>query len=413
MKDDIVADYLREILEELQDNSEGEVADYIQELADADPEPFSVALCTTDGQIYAQGLHEGDVELEFTIQSMSKPFAYALALEEHTLKKVARYVGMEPSGEAFNELSLEGETKRPMNPMINAGAITVNQLINGEESLVEDRVEKILAFFSDLADRELTIDQSTCDSELATSDRNMSIAHMLRSYDMIRDEAHDAIDSYVQQCSIKVTVSDLAMMAATLANGGEQPRSGKQVCSKEVALQVQAVMASAGMYNGAGRWMAQVGIPAKSGVSGGIIGTLPGRMGIAAFSPKLNPNGNSVRARRVFQYLSRDMGLHLMAAEKRGRVAVRNISTVEDAAADQGIKTIIRLQGDIDFNAGEKIWRTVREHEFASKSVVVDLDKVDEVNEVGGRMLRELHDHFVDHGYKVELVDNDGVLGPE
>lgn len=180
MKDDILSEYLKEQLEQLKDNSEGAVADYIPELAQADPEPLSVAFCTVDGQVYAQGLREGDVDLEFSIQSMSKPFAYALALEEHTLEHVARFVGMEPSGEAFNELSLDGETKRPMNPMINAGAITVNQLINGEESSVEDRVEKILSFFSELAGRELHIDQPTCDSELLTSDRNLSLAHMLR-----------------------------------------------------------------------------------------------------------------------------------------------------------------------------------------------------------------------------------------
>ena len=410
MKDDIVSEYLKEQLEQLKDNSEGAVADYIPELAHADPEPLSVAFCTVDGQVYAQGLREGDVDLEFSIQSMSKPFAYALALEEHTLDHVARFVGMEPSGEAFNELSLDGETKRPMNPMINAGAITVNQLINGEESSVEDRVEKILSFFSELAGRELHIDQPTCDSELLTSDRNLSLAHMLRSYGMIQDTAHDAVDSYVQQCSIMVTVSDLSKMAATLANGGTHPVTGKRVCSNEVALQVQSVMASAGMYNGAGRWMASVGLPAKSGVSGGIIGTLPGRLGIAAFSPKLNENGNSVRAKKVFQRLNKHMGLHLMATEKRGRVAVRSITTVEDDKADKGITTVIRLQGDIDFNAAEKIWRAIREHEFESNSVILDLDKVDEINAVGGRMIREFRDRMIAAGMDLTVVDSDGVL---
>lgn len=413
MKDDVIGDYLQELLKKLQDNSEGEVAAYIPELEAADPEPFAVAFCTNEGQVYAEGLREGDSEREFTIQSLSKPFAYALALKEEGLEEVARFVGMEPSGEAFNELSLDKATKRPMNPMINAGAITVNQLINGEESSVEDRVNKILEFFSDLAGRQLRIDTDTCDSELKTSDRNMSLAYMLRSYGMIQDSAEDAIDSYVKQCSIMVTVSDLAMMAATLANGGVQPKTHKEVCSRRVAVQVQAVMASAGMYNGAGRWMASVGLPAKSGVSGGIIGTLPGRLGIAAFSPKLDEEGNSVRAKRIFEYLNRDMGLHLMAPDKQGRVAVRSISTVEDdhATGDADSKrTVVRLQGDIDFNACEKIWRTIQEHEFESENVTFDLEKVDEVNTVGKRMIREFRERLVSNGMKIEIVDPDEVL---
>lgn len=410
MKDNMVSDYLRETLKQLSDNSKGEVASYIPPLADVDPDTFSVAICTTDGTVYAEGLRPQDKDLEFTIQSMSKPFAYALALEEHTLEEVARFVGMEPSGEAFNELSLEGETKRPMNPMINAGAITVNQLINGEESSVEDRVAKIVDFFSQLAGRKLRIDEQIASEEMAASDRNLSISHMLRSYGMIQDHAHDAVESYVQQCSVMVTVSDLAMMAATLANGGVQPRTGERVCGPKVARQVQSVMASAGMYNGAGKWMASVGIPAKSGVSGGIIGTLPGRLGLAVFSPKLNENGNSVRARRTFQHLSSDMGLHLMAPEARGRVAVRSITTEEAPEADKGIKTIVRLQGDIDFSAAEKIWRTIQEYEFESSSIVLNLDKVDEANHVGNRMLLEAERRLSDAGYSVEIVDEDGVL---
>lgn len=406
----MVNDYLKQTLKELKDNTEGEVATYIPELADVDPSTFSVAICTTDGHIYAEGLNKDDEELEFTIQSMSKPFAYALALEEHGLDTVAKYVGVEPSGEAFNELSLEGDTKRPMNPMINAGAITINQMINGEESTVEERVEKIRDFFSQLAGRELSIDKDVSDSEVETSDRNQSIAHMLRSYGMVNDAAHDAVESYINQCSIKVTVSDLAIMGATLANGGIQPRTGERVCSQEVARQVQAVMASAGMYNGAGKWMATVGIPAKSGVSGGIMGTLPGRLGIAAFSPKLNEKGNSVRAKRLFQELSRDMGLHLMAPEARGRVAVRGIVEEEVPAADKGIKTTIRLQGDIDFSAAENFWRTLQDYDIPSKTLFIDLEKVDEVNSVGNRMLKEAKKRLTKAGYTVTIVDPDEVL---
>ena len=172
-------------------------------------------------------------------------------------------------------MSLEGDTKRPVNPMINAGAITVNQLINGSESSVEDRVAKIHDFMNELAGRELTLDKQTASSELESSDRNLALAHMLRSYHIIQDSAEDAVNSYVQQCSIKVNVRDLAVMGATLASGGVQPLTGKRVMKQSVARQVQSVMASAGMYNAAGRWMARVGIPAKSGVAGGVLGTLP------------------------------------------------------------------------------------------------------------------------------------------
>lgn len=410
MRDNMVSDYLKQTLKDLKDNTEGAVADYIPELAAADASLFSVAICTTDGHVYAEGLVGKDVDHEFTIQSMSKPFAYALALEEHGLDAVAQYVGVEPSGEAFNELSLEGDTKRPMNPMINAGAITINQMINGEESSVEERVKKILDFFSQLAGRTLTIDNEVSDSEVETSDRNQSIAHMLRSYGMVNDAAHDAVESYINQCSVKVTVSDLAMMAATLANGGIQPRTGERVCGRDVARQVQAVMASAGMYNGAGKWMATVGIPAKSGVSGGIMGTLPGRLGIAAFSPKLNEKGNSVRAKKLFQVLSRDMGLHLMESETRGRVAVRSITTEEVPAADKGIKTIIKLQGDIDFSAAENFWRTLQDYDIPSKTLFLDLEKVDEVNAIGGRMLKEAKKRLTKAGYSVTIVDPDEVL---
>lgn len=410
MRDSMVNDYLKERLERLKDNSEGAVADYIPELAAADDSPFSVAICTTNGQVYAEGLNDGDVDLEFTIQSMSKPFAYALALEERGVEEVAKYVGVEPSGEAFNELSLEGETKRPMNPMINAGAIAINQMINGEDSTVEERVEKIRQFFSKLAGRELSIDEDVSTSEIETSDRNLSIAHMLRSYGMVNDSAHDAVESYTKQCSIKVTVSDLAMMAATLANGGVQPQTGERVCGRLVARHVQAVMASAGMYNGAGQWMATVGIPAKSGVSGGIMGTLPGRLGLAAFSPKLNEKGNSVRAKKLFQTLSWDMGLHLMEAEAHGRVCVRSITSEEVPAADKGIKTTVRLQGDIDFSAAENFWRIIQDHGIPSKTLFLDLEKVDQVNAIGNEMLKEAKSRLTKAGYNVTIVDPDKVL---
>ncbi|TYR16185.1 glutaminase [Corynebacterium urealyticum] len=385
MKRHMVHGYLQEILEDLKDSDGGEVADYIPELATADPEPFAVALATTDGAVYSAGLNEGDDELEFTIQSASKPFVYAAAIQERGLKKVRATVGMEPSGEAFNELSLDPGSNRPMNPMINAGAIAVNQLINGEDSTVEERTEVIRQFLSELAGRDLEIDYVVCNSELEVADRNLSIAHMLRSHGIIEDMAHDAVESYTQQCSVKVTVRDLAVMAATLASGGIQPLTGKRVVSSLVSRQVQAVMSSAGMYNLAGRWMSVVGIPAKSGVSGGIMGTLPGVMGLATFSPRLDKTGNSVRGVKTFHRLSEDMSLHLMGLRQRGDTAVRDIITREDGP--DGRTTTIELQGIIDFAAAENAWRTILQEEKLADRVVFDLSEVASVNDIGRRMV--------------------------
>lgn len=211
-----IADYLDDLLDDVRDRDAGAVADYIPDLADAPTDRLAAAVCTINGVLYTAG----DDDVEFSMQSISKAFTYALALEQHGLDKLLEIVGMEPSGEAFNELSLDDATKRPMNPMINAGAIAVNQVIDGEEATVENRTETLRRFYSRLAGRELRIDEGLVESELGTSDRNMAIAYMLRSYGIVRDSARDAVESYVRQCAVMVTVSDLAVMGATLANGG-------------------------------------------------------------------------------------------------------------------------------------------------------------------------------------------------
>ena len=196
--------------------------------------------------------------------------------------------------------------------MINAGAIVVNQLINGVDSTVEDRVERIRSYMSKLAGREVDVDKRLCDSELEHAERNLSIAHMLRSYGIIQDDAHDAVLSYTSQCALSVAARDLAVMSAPLANGGRQPVTGEKILDADVCRLTLAVMSSCGMYDGAGRWMAEVGIPAKSGVAGGLIGTLPGQLGVATLSPRLDEQGNSVRGTSIFQKLSSDMGLSLI-----------------------------------------------------------------------------------------------------
>ncbi len=394
-----IPDYLHQILEGVRADHTGSVSDYIPDLAEADPELLGVAVCTISGHVYGAG----DDEAMFSMQSISKAFVYALALQELGREKVFGTVGMEPSGEAFNELSLEGETHRPMNPMINAGAIAVNQLINGEDSSVEDRVEVIRSFFSDLAGRELQVNEHLANNELEHADRNLAIAHMLRGHDVIHDNAHEAVTSYISQCAIEVNVRDLAVMSATLANGGVQPVTGQEILDQEVCRLTQSVMSSAGMYDGAGRWMATVGIPAKSGVSGGLIGTLPGQLGIATLSPRLNKHGNSVRGVEIFQRLSEDMGLHLMAADPAGTHAVRSIQLSED-------DSIINLQGPVNFTAAENILHELEKHDFTGRRLILDVSRVSGFHRMGRKMVKEGLRRIREEGFEVAIYDPEDVM---
>lgn len=374
-----IPSYLEDILDQVRDNHDGEVADYIPELAEADPNPLGIALCTTSGHMYSAG----DATTEFTIQSISKPFIFALALQELGLEEVKKVVGMEPSGEAFNELSLNDDDHRPVNPMINAGAIAVTQLINGSDSKPIDREKKIIHYLSQLAGRELSVDQEVCDSEIGCAERNLSLAHMLRSYDVIKDDAHDAVGTYTTQCSLLVTAEDLAAMAATLANGGRQPVTKEKILDADVCRLTLAVMSSAGMYDGAGRWMAEVGIPAKSGVAGGLIGSLPGQIGLATFSPRLDPEGNSVRGAEAFKLLSHEMGLHLMStADRYGVHAIRSVNK-------KGNDIIVDIQGYVDFNAAETILHNLSERNLDADTVVLNFSDVTGSNKMGRRMLKE------------------------
>ncbi|AKE40848.1 L-glutaminase [Corynebacterium kutscheri] len=388
--------YLNEILDQVRHRDGGAVADYIPELAQVNPDQLGAALCTTTGHIYSAG----DDTALFTMQSISKPFVYALALHEFGPDSLNDVVGLEPSGEAFNELSLNTDHK-PVNPLINAGAIAVTQLINGVDSLVDDRTECIRAFMSRLAGRELTIDEKACASELEHADRNLSLAYMLRNYGIIKDSAEDAILTYTKQCSIQVTVRDLAVMAATLGNGGVQPITGEKIFSSDVARQTLAVMSSAGMYDGAGRWMSEVGIPAKSGVGGGLIGTLPGQLGFATFSPRLNAEGNSVRGVEVFKLLSQEMGLHLMSTEERyGIRPIRSVERIDEAI-------IVHLQGMINFNAAETILYEIEYYDISAQQIVLDFSMVSSSNRIGRRMLKEGLRRLRVSGLDIAVVDPD------
>lgn len=216
--------------------------------------------------------------------------------------------------------------------MINAGAITVHSLVAEAGSGPAERVRRVLDGLSAFAGRRLEMDEKVCASEMEHAHRNLAIAHMLRSHDILTEDAGAVVDGYTRQCSVLVTTRDLAMMAATLANHGVNPLSGDQVVPEGVVRQVLSVMFSCGMYDAAGDWTTQVGIPAKSGVAGGLIGALPGRLGIATFSPRLDSHGNSVRGVSLFERFSSDMGLHVMEVPPRGG---RSCGPATSSAADR------------------------------------------------------------------------------
>ncbi len=285
---------------------EGSVASYIPELTKADPNWFGISIVTTDGQTFGAG----DIHQKFTIQSISKVFAYGLALEEQGREAILEKVGVEPTGDPFNSLiRLDEDSKRPFNPMINAGAIATTSLIKGENPTA--KLNRLLAMFERYLDHEVFIDMPTFVSERSTGHRNRAMAHLMLHFSMMDHDIDAALDLYFQQCSVMVTCRDLATMAATIANKGIQPISQKQAVDAQYVRDLLSVMYTCGMYNRAGEWAYRVGIPAKSGVSGGIIAVVPGKAGIATFSPPIDKNGNSIRGLRVFEALSQEYKLHL------------------------------------------------------------------------------------------------------
>ncbi|ORB29190.1 glutaminase [Mycolicibacterium parafortuitum] len=398
-----IPDYLAETLGDIASDTSGALADYIPELAAADPERLGAAFAMVDGAVYGVG----DVDTEFTIQSISKPFAYALALADRGFDAVLAKVGVEPSGEAFNELSLEGGTGRPLNPMINAGAITAHSLVGPEGIDATARLERVVDGLSAFAGRRLMFDDSVCASELEHAHRNLAIAHMLRSYNVITEDPATVVEGYTRQCSLLVTTLDLAVMAATLANHGVNPVSGERVVPEPVVRQVLSVMFSCGMYDAAGDWATQVGIPAKSGVAGGLIGALPGQIGIATFSPRLDVHGNSVRGVGLFGRFSSDMGLHVMEVPAASRAVVRSNHVVGE---EPDAVRVIQLQGGIRFAGAERVIREVTDTAPAEHHVKLDLTMAYSIDDVARRMLLEIVRRLTLDGHEVSLIDPEGIL---
>ena len=305
-------DVLREAHAKYQTVNDGEVATYIPELAKANPDWFGLSVVTTDGQIF----DIGDAQQLFTIQSISKPFVFGLALEEHGREHVLTKVGVEPTGEAFNSITLDEASNRPFNPMVNAGAIATADLINGRD--FPERLERMLRMFSRYCGRNVYIDNGVFLSERATGHRNRAMGHLMLNFGMVSDRVEETLELYFQQCSVLVNSHDLAVMGATLANGGVNPITKERAIKSENVKDLLASMLSCGMYDYAGEWAFRVGIPAKSGVAGGLVGVIPGQMGIGVFSPRLDSKGNTVRGIKVFQELSERFGLHVFESGFQG-----------------------------------------------------------------------------------------------
>lgn len=269
------------------------------------PELFSICIVTVDGQTYKVG----DYQQQFTIQSISKVFAYGLALEDHGRDYVLTRVGVEPTGDAFNAIILDEKSKRPYNPMVNAGAIATTSLIKGNGPT--ESLNRVLEMFSKYTGRDTMVDISVFTSERSTGHRNRAIAHLMLNFGMIDQNIEEVLDLYFQQCAVMVNCQDLAVMAATMANKGVNPVTGEQALDSRYIKDILSVMYTCGMYNFAGEWAYKVGLPAKSGVCGGIMAVVPHKMGIGVFSPLLDVRGNSVRGVKVCEELSRRLGLHL------------------------------------------------------------------------------------------------------
>lgn len=283
---------------------------YAPALATSERDQFGISVATVDGELH----HAGDHELRFALQSLSKVFTYGLALQDRGRERVLREVGVKPSGDAFNSIVFDERNNRPHNPMVNAGALVASSLVAGGDPA--EQLERILrALRSYAANDRLEVDQETFDEEVRTADRNRATAYLMRSDGMLTGNVEAILALYLRQCSVHVTCRDLAVMAATLANGGVNPITGEHCLKREYVRDVLSVMYTCGMYDFAGEWAYQVGVPAKSGVSGGIICAIPGKLGMGVFSPGLDRYGNSVRGVRVCEEVSARLGLHVFATE--------------------------------------------------------------------------------------------------
>ncbi len=389
-----LAQFLAETHAALAHEDRGAVADYIPELQKADPRHFGIALATMDGHVYAVG----EAAVPFTIQSISKAFVFALALETLGPERVEAAIGVEPSGDAFNSIRLRPDN-RPFNPMVNSGAIACSGLIFEAEG--EQAAERIRGVLGRFAGRDLDIDETVFASERLTGDRNRAIAYLLHNYGIIKGDVDAVLDVYFRQCSVLVTARDLAVMAATLAHGGVNPVSGERVVSPYAVSRTLSVMTSSGMYDFAGEWIYRVGLPAKSGVGGGILAALPAQLGLGSFSPLLDEHGNSVRGLKVCEALSAQFDLHMLnrtsdvrtcivADYDFERVSPRGRQAHEQKILDQqkSAVRVLELTGTLGFANVDLIARRIETK--PPQVLILDLGRVPLMSAGAAKMLADL-----------------------
>ena len=387
----------------------GALANYIPELSKADPDHFGISLATLDGHVY----EVGDTKVPFTIQSISKPFVFALALDTLGAARVESAIGVEPSGDPFNSIRLNAEN-HPFNPMVNAGAIACSGLIH--EAKGDDAFEYIRRALGRFAGRELDVDDAVYASESSTGDRNRAIGYLLRTNEVITENVPSVLDVYFRQCAVLVTARDIAVMAATLANRGVNPLTGEQVLTPYAISRTLSVMTSSGMYDFAGEWIYRVGIPAKSGVGGGILAALPARLGLGSYSPKLDKHGNSVRGIKVCEALSAHYDLHMLNRSDDARNSIiadynvgKNPSRRIRRPREQEILAqhyqdvrVIELVGTLSFSNVDYVSRRLA-GQTRPQFVIFDLRRVTSVTRAGARLVAEAFRELADLGVIVIL----------
>jgi glutaminase len=388
----------------------GALANYIPELAKVNPDNLGVVLTTVDGHQYSYG----DAGVQFTIQSVSKPFVYGMAIQEYGVNKVLEKISVEPSGDAFNSISLYPDSGRPFNPMINAGAIAATNMI--WQVYKEETFNRILETFSTYAGSSLEIDESVYNSESATGHRNRAIAYLLRNFNILQTEVEAPLDIYFKQCSIKVDCSQLSVMGATLASNGINPLTGKKALRSKHIPNVLSVMATCGMYDYSGEWIYNVGLPAKSGVGGAVLAVLPGQLAIAVYSPLLDEKGNSVFGVEICKRIAESFSLHLYKTPRQIRQVVRRQLTLRtvrskytrDAFADSlldefgGSAHLMELQGELCFATCELFMRKITKD---CNSLILSLRKCITIDDGALKLLIRLNDEFERSGKTILIVD--------
>lgn len=417
----LVADYLASVHERHRDDRRGQawrISEALPPMGEAGEDAFGLCIATGDGYLY----EAGDTRVELTIQSISKPFTYGLALADRGIEAVDARIDVEPSGVGFNEIGLDPISGRPRNAMVNAGAIAAAALIDG--ATLDERSERARAEHSRWAGRELELDEEVFAADLAGAHRHRAIGHLLRDAGVIEGDPDPAVELYFRQCALRVDCRDLALMAATLANGGEHPRTGERVLEPALVERVLSVMTTCGMYDSAGEWVADVGLPAKSGVGGGVLAVLPGQIGIAAFSPRLDPHGNSIRGVAACRQISRELELHFLHVTRARRSAIRASWDVlagpssrrrtpaeQDVLGEHGQRAkVFELHGDLLFAGAEAVVRQLTEQAGELDAVVLDVSRVAEAAEIARRMLLDSRGRLGDRACRVALVDPDGMF---